>query len=141
MMNNMQILIKGLLAGAVILVVGMLLSPAFQALAPGLKAEYQNPDLFRPWSDPIMSLYFVHPFLLGIILAWIWNKVSAVVVAKSELQRGLIFGAAVWAMSSLPGMLITYASFPLSVMMVTNWCISGLVEMLCVGVFFSKTIK
>ena len=63
----------GLLAGAVMLIAGMLLGQVLHFLLPDLKSEYENPNLFRPWSDPIMLLYFLVPYINGIIFAWLWS--------------------------------------------------------------------
>lgn len=136
-----KILLIGLLGGVVLLAVGMLTSAAFHAAYPSLKTEIENPVLFRAYTDPLMSLYFVHPFLMSIILAWIWTRIKSVIVSDSEYKKGIHFGLVFWCASSLPGMLISYASFPLSLMMIVSWTTSSLLEMLCLGVLFSKTLK
>jgi hypothetical protein len=131
----------GLLAGVIMLAVGMLISQMFHAVSPSLKAEYENPNLFRPWSDPLMMLYFVHPFMMGVILAWVWSKIKTVLNAELGLLSGINFGLAFWCCTSIPGMFITYASFPVSFLMVFSWLFSNLVQMLCAGILFSKTLK
>ena len=62
-----KILLSGLLAGLAMVVVGVILNTIWQKIFPGLQAEYQT-ALFRPWSDPIMSLVFV-VFIIIIIIA------------------------------------------------------------------------
>jgi hypothetical protein len=136
-----RIIVMGLLGGAIMLAIAMLLNPFFQALAPSLKAEYENPRLFRPWSDPLMSLYFVHPFLLGIILAWIWSRVRPLFTTGSDTRKGILFGFIVWIATSIPGMLMSYASFPISPLMILSWTTGGFFELICIGFFFSKTLK
>jgi hypothetical protein len=136
-----KIVIVGLLGGLIMLAIGMLTSPIFQALAPSLKTEYENPSLFRPWSDPLMSLYFVHPFLLSIILAWIWSRVRTIFMTESNTEKGLLFGLIVWVATSIPGMLMSYASFPISLPMILSWTTSGFLELIGLGFFFSKTLK
>ena len=69
-----KVVISGLVTGIVMLIVGLGMGPISNYLFPKVITEYQNPQLFRAWTDPIMSLYFLHPFLVGFILAWIWNK-------------------------------------------------------------------
>jgi hypothetical protein len=131
----------GLLGGMIMLVAGMITGFIFQTLVPSLKTEYENPLLFRPWSEPLMSLYFLHPFLLGLILAWIWDKLYSVSPEVSGTARGIYFALTFWVASSLPGMLISYASFQLSFLMVANWTLSGLVELICLGILFGKTLS
>ncbi|MGZ5244555.1 MAG: hypothetical protein ACXWW0_11635, partial [Bacteroidia bacterium] len=72
-----KIILPGLLAGIVMLAVSLIFSWAMNFIAPGLQDEYRNPELFRPWSDPLMMLIFVHPFIVGIILAWVWDFVKS----------------------------------------------------------------
>ena len=67
--NNM--LKKGLIAGGVNFIVAMAINFGFMALIPSLAREYQNPGLFRPWSDPLMMLFFLNPFILG-FLEFVW---------------------------------------------------------------------
>ncbi|GCC50378.1 hypothetical protein SanaruYs_05930 [Chryseotalea sanaruensis] len=136
-----KIILIGLAGGILVLVIGMLTGKIYEVLAPSIKTEFQNTNLFRPWIDPIMSLYFVHPFLLGIILAWVWSKVNPVISADTDLKKGLWFGLFVWMAATLPGMLISYASFPISLLMIIAWTISALLELLCLGILFSKTLK
>ena len=136
-----KIILVGLLGGALMLIVGMLTGQLYQNFFPSIKTEFENINLFRAWSDPMMSLFFVHPFLLGIILAWVWTKVNAVIIADTDSMKGIYFGLAVWRMSTVPGMLISYSSFPISLTMIMSWTVSGLVELICLGLLFSKTLK
>ena len=131
----------GLLGGVIMLAAGMATGQIFQAFAPSLEAEYHNASLFRPWSDPLMMLYFIHPLLLGIILAWIWEQTKVIIRGDSDLKKGINFGLIVWLASSVPGMLMSYASFPLSFMIVLSWSLGGLIELLCLGILFSKMLK
>lgn len=127
-----KVILSGLVAGAAMLVVGLGVGYLLMLVFPGLQAEYENTSLFRSWEDPIMSLYFAYPFVTGLILAWVWNKVKKVFAGKAWAKRGLSFGFAYWVVT-IPGMLISYASFPLSLLMVVSWTISGLLQALCAG--------
>ena len=136
----MKKIISGLLAGAAMLILGMLIGQVFQNLAPSLKAEYENPNLFRPWSDPIMSLYFFEPFVLGVILAWIWSLTKDIIKGENLTQKGFYFGLIYWA-TTIPGMIMSYSSFPLSITIVLSWSITGIFQSLCAGFIFSKMLK
>jgi hypothetical protein len=131
-----RIFVYGLMAGLAMLVAGMGVSQVFTMMLPGLEAEYQNEYLFRPWSDPAMLLYFVHPFIIGIILAWFWEKTKVVFPASSAFVNGLQFALAYWAFS-LGGMLMSYSSFPISLTMIGSWTAGLLVEAIVVGVLLS----
>jgi hypothetical protein len=125
----------GLLAGLSMLVLSMVVYSLWGVIFPGMTAEYQNPQLFRPWSDPLMSLMFVHPIILGLVLAWAWDKV------KSVSGGWLNFAFGVWLVASIPGMVISYSSFPISLLMVICWSINGLIELLIGSFVLAKLNK
>jgi len=130
-----KIIVPGLAAGLLMLLVSLLLTPILYLVFPGLPAEYQTPGLFRPWSDPLMSLIFVHPILLGLILAWVWDQV------KSAVGNGLKFGVGVWLIASVPGMFISYSSFYLSLAMITSWTLLALVQLIFAGMVYARLNK
>lgn len=130
----------GLSVGAVMLIAGMIVGQIFQLLIPEMKMEYQNPNLFRPWSDPLMSLMFVEPFLLGFIFVWLWEKTKTVINGDTQLERGLKFGLIYWAVT-FPGMIMSYSSFPVSFTLVLSWTLSGLIQAICAGILLSKWMK
>jgi hypothetical protein len=140
-MCGKKIVLPGLLAGAAMLVLSVGISFLFNTVFPGLKAEYVNPALFRPWSDPLMSLYFVYPFVLGLILAWFWSRIKSTIKEKSAMKRGFRFGIGYWIIASVPGMFITYSSFPVSLLMVLSWSAAGFLEVWCAGAIFAKMSK
>jgi hypothetical protein len=127
-----RVIISGLLAGIAMLAVGLAAGYGMMAVFPSLTAEYANTALFRPWDDPLMSLYFLHPFVLGLILAWVWSVVKGVIGGATPTARGVRFGLAYWVVV-IPGMFISYASFPLSLLMVISWTVGVLLQALAAG--------
>jgi membrane protease YdiL (CAAX protease family) len=95
------------------LIIGVLVGQAFHFLYPTLKTEYENQNLFRPWNDPIMSFYYAELFLVGIILAWIWEFTKSIAKGENPLEKGFYFGLIYWVIT-LPGMLMSCSSFPVS---------------------------
>ena len=57
--NMKHILLPGLLASLAMVAVSFILTIILGALVPSIMAEYQTVGLFRPWSDPLMSLMYV----------------------------------------------------------------------------------
>ena len=127
-----KIVLPGIVAGLAMLIVGVIVGQIFNAVFPSLMAEYQNTNLFRPWSDPIMNIYWAHPFIVGLILAWIWNLTKGLVAGGNTCIRGCRFGAIYWVVT-IPGMVISYASFPLSLLIVISWTASVLAQALTAG--------
>ncbi|MDD4901920.1 MAG: hypothetical protein PHE24_02180 [Patescibacteria group bacterium] len=134
-------LIFGLLAGLAMLVVGLAISRLFTMIYPAINAEYANPAIFRPWSDPLMSLYFLYPFVLGIILAFFWDMVKDKIKGAQVWIRGINFGLGYFVLAGIPGMLISYSTFKVSLMMIASWLISGLINAIIAGWIFAKWLK
>ena len=136
-----KIIIPGLAAGVVMLVASLALSSLFGILIPQLAGEYANAALFRPWSDPLMLYIFVHPFVLGLILAYAWDKAKGLLKDKQQWMKGKKFGMFVWLLATAPGMLISMSTFPVSTAMVASWAIAGLVELALGGIVLAYMNK
>lgn len=134
-----KVIWQGLLVGVINFVANMLIGQIFKVLFPGVAAEYLNPNLFRPYSSPLMLLFFVHPFLLGILLAWFWQKTKN--IFSQDTKGGVKFGFFYWIISTIPGMFATYTSMPYSFAIVLSWTVAGLAEALIAGVLFAKLNK
>ena len=132
--------LTGLLVGLFMLLSSMGISMLLQALFPALEQEYARTALFRPWSDPLMFLIFIHPFVVGFALAWAWSKVKET-FHGSVGSRGAKFGLSYWIVATIPGMLISYSSFQVSFGMVLAWTISGLISAVIAGLIFAKWNK
>jgi len=134
-----KIIWPGIVAGIAILIIGMAISYLFM-LIPSVAADYNNVHIMRSWQDPLMSLFFLYPFVLGIALAWIWNK-SKTLFKGSAWQRGTHFGFAYFIIATIPGMLISYSSFPISFLTIISWTVSGLVNAIVAGFILAKMNK
>ena len=121
---------KGLIAGVAILVVGFGLSWILQQIFPSLKNEFENTAIFRPWDDPLMMGFFLHPFILGVVLAYLWDKVKA----KDPLEFAKLY----FVIATIPGMFISLVSFQLSFLMIISWTGAGFLEALVAGYVFTK---
>lgn len=122
-----KIVVPGLAAGLAMLVVMMVISFASGSLFPSVQAEYQNTNLFRPWSDPLMSLMFMQPFILGLVLAWIWNRVKGIVKGVTPGKKAINFALVYWVVA-IPGMVMSWSTFQISLAMVITWWISILAQ-------------
>lgn len=136
-----KIVLPGLVAGIIILLVGIGIGYLLNPIFPQLTTEYENFLIFRPWDDPLMKLYFIYPFVLGIILAWIWNKSKKLFNKNGGCcGKGVQFGLIYWILT-MPGMFITYSTFQVSLLMVTTWSISLFIHSTLVGMLFGKMNK
>ncbi len=133
----MKKILTVILAGTLMSVAGFGISRLATAMSPALEAEYHNPALFRPWSDPIMQLYWLVPFLTALILLKIWNNTKSLISGNYFIARGYSFAFNYWIVT-LPGMLMSYSSFPLSLGMVISWTVAGLAQAIVAGVIFAR---
>lgn len=131
-------LTSGLVAGLAMLLLIAILTPVYNLIFPGISQEYMNVSLFRPWSDPLMSLYYLYPFLLGLVLAWFWGKAKKMFSGKSNLEKAKEFAVFYWLIAGLPGMFITYSSFQVSLSLILAWSISGFVDAFIAAWIFVK---
>lgn len=123
-----NIIVTGLLAGLVMLILAVVLSFLSNLVLLGLMTEYGNTALYRAWDDPLMSIYFAYPFVMGLALAWFWNRVKGTFGGKSAWGRGIRYGLAYWIIANIPGMVITYSSFQVSFPMVMTWTVFALIQ-------------
>ena len=87
-----KVLLSGLLAGFAMLLVCMGLSSLVMKCCPTLISEYDNTSLYRSMKDPITMLFSLHPFILAMILAFVWDKSKSLFTAKRFLSKGMQFG-------------------------------------------------
>lgn len=115
------------LASVAMLVSAMAVGYLFDFLLPVLRAEYNNPALYRGWDDPLMYLYFIQPFLITAMLIWIWNRVKTLFsgsISKKAFNITLILLFA----SIIPGMIMTISSFQVSFLAILTWTVTSFVE-------------
>jgi len=134
-----KILLPAFLVGITTLLISMALSFLFMKF-PSVAMDYANPNLIRPWKDPLMSLFLVYPFIQGLILAWAWNK-SKSLFQGTAISRGIKFGLSIWLIASVPGMFVTYSCFPISLLTVISWTVDGLVNGPVAGMILAKINK
>lgn len=135
-----HILFPGLLAGLIMVAISLILNTLTGFFLPSLMAEYETSGIFRPWSDPLMSLMFVEPFVLGIILAWVWNKTKPCFQVCKCHRPWILFGLGYWTLT-IPGMIMSYSSFPISLTMTLSWSFTILLQALASAFLLSKMNK
>lgn len=136
-----KIIWPGLVAGFGMLAFGLIWMFLLNLIFPSLQAQYQNIEIFRPWSDPRMMIYFLYPFLTAVLLAWIWGHIKNSLPGGTLAKKGMNFGFAYWLVASIPGMFVTYTSFQVSSLMIIGWTVSGLIEAIIAGMIIAKMNK
>jgi hypothetical protein len=131
-----RVLLPIAVIGVINFLAWMLVSQIFSVVFPTVALEYQNPNLFRANSDPLMLLFFAYPFVIAAVLAWLWSKTKNVFG-----NNGIKFAFAYWIVATIPGMFATYTSMPYSFLVVLSWTISGLIQAIIAGLILSKFNK
>ncbi|HEX6977083.1 MAG TPA: hypothetical protein VF185_01825 [Patescibacteria group bacterium] len=133
-----KIIKQGLIIGVINLIVTFILSQGLSFLIPSLGSQYQS-GLFRPWTDPLMMLFFLHPFIVGFVLAYFWNKLGSHIEGKKVSQKALNFAILYFLIATIPGMFVTYTSFNVSALMVGVWTVEGFIAAYIAGFILAKS--
>ena len=120
---------QGLVIGLANLVVMMGLNFGLEKIFPQLAVEYQS-GLFRPWTDPLMMVYFLYPFINGMVLAYFWRLIKT----KDPLK----FTGVYFLVATVPVMFVSYTSFQISFLMVSSWALMGFLEALIAGLILVR---
>lgn len=134
-----KVILPGFLAAILMAVVGYILGLLLDAILPVLKTQYAT-CVFRPWEDPKMWLFFLSPLILGFVLACMWNLTKSL-FKGSPWCDSFWFTLAYFGISTVPGMIITYSSFNVSVLMVFTWTLMSVVQVYCAGVLLAYMNK
>lgn len=123
---------KGLLIGLIILILGVTWNMASETVFPSLAREFQNPAMYRPWSDPLMMIFFGYPFILGLVSVYFWKLIEKS-LSGTRFNKALHFAKSYFIIATIPGMFISYTTFQVSLLMILSWTCIGFLEVLVAG--------
>lgn len=130
-----KILIKGIVAGLVLLIFSYVSLQVLIAFFPELAVQYYDP-VFSLEGDKTI-LFFIHPFIVSFALAWFWSRFKSL-FHGSFVWRGIELGLSYALVAVLPSMWITFSAFSVSIQMVATWLLYGLVQGIIVGIIYAK---
>lgn len=130
-----NVLVPGLIAGVVLLAISFAMLYGGIRMFPGLADEYYNP-VFASESNRNF-LFFIHPFVLGLALAWFWERFKGQ-FAGGQLIRGIELGFVYTIVATLPAMWITFSAINISLTMVLTWLLYGFIQATVAGLVFAK---
>jgi hypothetical protein len=131
-----KIISSGLIAGVILLVLSILSLYAMIWFFPTLAAQYYDPA-FDSQSGRYM-IYYAHPFVIGLALAWFWDRFKGM-LKGSYLTRGIEFGLVYALIAIFPVMWLIYSALSVSLEMVATWLAFGLMQGVVTGLVFEKT--
>ena len=120
--------------GITMFLVGSVFHFLGSSFAPDLALQYENRGLFRDWNGWTSMYMLIHPFLYAPFFAAVLLKLRQETRWLSCIRGGLIFGAGVFCVGSLPVFLLAFASFQVSVETILSWIVQNLCQYLAAGV-------
>lgn len=129
-----------LLAAIAGFAISMAVGYLFMFIVPSLNAEYMNTNIFRPWDDPLMMLYYLHPIYITIVLIWAWDKVKGL-YSGTLVKNAFLFTSAIFAISTFPGMLMSISSFKISFIMTLSWSIGAFLQTFVIILVYGRLNK
>ncbi|HMX39146.1 MAG TPA: hypothetical protein PK971_08385 [Saprospiraceae bacterium] len=130
-----KFLLKGIIAGAVLLAFSYLSLYVVVSLFPNLAEQYYDPMFSLEGNKAI--LFFLHPFVLSFALAWFWRRFKGLFHGPFW-WRGLEMGIMYGLIATLPAMWMIFSAMSLSLSMVATWLLYGIVQAVVVGMVFAK---
>lgn len=130
-----KFLIKGLAAGAALLVLSYLALYLMVLLLPTIAEQYYDP-MFS-FDGNKTALFFLHPFVLSFSLAWFWRRFKSLFHGPfwwRGIEMGLVYGL----IATLPSMWMVFSAMAISISLVVTWLIYGVFQAIIVGVVFAK---
>ena len=130
-----KFLIKGILAGAVLLLLSYTALYLVVILFPDLAEQYYDP-IFSFDGDKSI-LYFAHPFILSFALAWFWRRFKSLFHGPfwwRGIEMGLVYGL----IATLPAMWIIFSALSVSLGLVLSWLAYGVLQAIVVGIIFAE---
>lgn len=133
-MDFVKLLKSGIAAGAIILVLSQVVQMATAAVWP-----YNILTLggMRAASDPIMLLFFLHPFVLGLAFAYAYQRVESAIKLKG-INKGISFSLLMWIVAGLPAAFLVWSSMDYPIGFTVNSVIGSLIYMLATGIAIQK---
>ncbi|MCB0707039.1 MAG: hypothetical protein KDC34_17105 [Saprospiraceae bacterium] len=130
-----RILISALISGLVLFAFSYLILFVSIKFFPTMLEEYYNP-VFWPGSERALLFYF-HPFVLSLALAWFWNRVKSIFKGNTVL-KGLEFGLVYGLIATLPAMWICFSALNVTLGIVITWLVYGVTQAIIAGLIFAR---
>ena len=130
-----KILLKGIVAGVVLLVLSYAALFLVVTFMPQVAEEYYNPIFSFEGNKAV--LYFVHPFIVSFALAWFWNRFKGLFTGPFW-WRGIEVGLVYAVVAVLPSMWITFSSLAISFTIVFTWLLYGVFQAVVAGIIYAK---
>ena len=125
-----KVIIGGLLAGVVIIIMGMV----FGALSADMY-KMSPKALWKPMGGDWFTKMVIFDFVTGLILAYVFSMIKGS-LPGAGLMKGISFGIMIFAVGTFLGLTMTYLTMAVRTKMIAVWALNGLVNYLLAGLIF-----
>jgi hypothetical protein len=132
-----KLVAPALLSGLSMLAAGIAIGYLFDFLIPSLKTEYENTALYRSMDDPLMYLFFFQPFVVCGTLVWGWSRIREHFTGSTG-SKAFQVALIMFFLTVIPGMLMTFSSFKVSVVATITWTVMGFLQVLIAALVFIR---
>jgi hypothetical protein len=132
-----RIVVSGIAAGFVILVISTLISAATQAL---FNYNVLNLAGMRSVNDPISILFFLHPFVVALGLAILYDFARKS-FTRSAMRNGIALGLLGWIVYGISSAFIVFSSMSYPIGFTVNSVVGSLIYMVCAGITITRLSK
>jgi hypothetical protein len=130
-----------LTAGVTLFAVGGIFHLLMPGIAPGLPPQFNNVALFRPWNGWTSIYMALHPFWYGVVFAGIYLGLRKRCSFPAGLLGGFTYGAGVFLVGSFPMYALVFASFQVSVEVITFFIMQSACQYVAAGVAISAIAR
>jgi len=130
-----KLVISTVLAGIAILIINQVFSILLQNIFAYNVLTLAG--MRNAMADPIMILFFVHPFVVALVMAIVYNSVKKAFNGTS-MQKGINYGLTVFAVSAIPSAFMVYSSMDYPIGFTLSTILGPLVYMLSAGIIIAK---
>lgn len=136
-MDLKRFVLAGIIGGAVLFAVSTAIGLLVQAVLPYNVLELGG---MRAVEDPVMLLFFLHPWVIGFAMAILYSYVK-VALRGTIWRRGALFGSLVWLVASIPSAFIVYTSMDYPLGFTANQFFGSLLYMIAAGVVVVRLME
>jgi hypothetical protein len=122
-----------LAAGFTMFLVGTAFHLTVPIVVSDVPPQFLNANLFRPWGGWTSTYMALHPFVYGFVFAVVFLGLRRWTAFPPGIRGGLLYGAGVFAVGSLPIYLLAFASFQVSREIVLGWVLQSLAQYALAG--------
>ena len=130
-----KIFISGSITGVILVIFSFVALYATILLLPNVALEYYDSAFRSNGAGTI--LYYFHPFILALALAWFWDRFKGV-FKGNFMMRGIEFGMVYLVVATLPAMWMIYSAMSVTIIVVLTWLAYGFIQAVIAGLIFER---